>query len=262
MGKGFKSGAGGGNPLNFKVIDGTTEPANPKKNWIWVNTDKKITGHYFSATQPENMAEGEVWFLIGNSTAASFNALKKNCIQVCPVSAKQYINGVLMTVPAKIYSDDGWKDFDKVIVPNAENYGRDAWTLNGKTATVDATDNETVFVLSPYNQNVAYALVPVDISAYSTMTLDGICSDTSGSSGGVPLFAGLFSAAPSHGNHNFTTGFTKDAVHGGDSISIKNSYDLSALPEGSYLFGIAVPLAHEYADTHTLTLRFSSVKFS
>lgn len=48
MAKGFKHGAGGGNPLNFKVV-GNPQPNNPKENTIWIDTDVPITGWQFSA---------------------------------------------------------------------------------------------------------------------------------------------------------------------------------------------------------------------
>jgi hypothetical protein len=48
MAKGFKQGAGGVSPLNFKVV-GNPQPTNPKENTIWVDTDVKITGYQFSA---------------------------------------------------------------------------------------------------------------------------------------------------------------------------------------------------------------------
>lgn len=49
MAKGFKHG--GSSPLNFKVV-GNPKPANPKENTIWIDTNEKITGWEFSATEP------------------------------------------------------------------------------------------------------------------------------------------------------------------------------------------------------------------
>lgn len=44
--------SGGGGGLNFRVIGGTTAPAKPKENDIWVNTDVKITEWVFSGEEP------------------------------------------------------------------------------------------------------------------------------------------------------------------------------------------------------------------
>lgn len=101
----------GGTSLNFKVIGSTTEPANPKENMIWVNTDQKISGWNFSPIQPENMTEGEVWFSVGASSAVEFNALKKNGILIRPNYAKQYVSGALVDKEAKIYQNGEWADW-------------------------------------------------------------------------------------------------------------------------------------------------------
>lgn len=113
MAKGFKAGVGGGVALNFKVV-GNPQPEAPRENTIWVNTDVPIGVWYFSATQPENMAEGEVWFRTGTSSSTAFNALKKQNIMVYPLQAQQYINGALVDVTAKIYQDGAWQS---VLVP-------------------------------------------------------------------------------------------------------------------------------------------------
>lgn len=53
MGEGRKKGGSdGGNPLNFKVVGGTTEPTNPKENTIWVYTHVGITSWHFGAEEP------------------------------------------------------------------------------------------------------------------------------------------------------------------------------------------------------------------
>lgn len=46
------AGSGSGEGLNFKVVGGTTQPASPKENTIWVNTDTEITSWDFSVTEP------------------------------------------------------------------------------------------------------------------------------------------------------------------------------------------------------------------
>lgn len=38
----FNTTGGGGTPLNFKVVDGTTAPTNPKENTIWVKTSTPL----------------------------------------------------------------------------------------------------------------------------------------------------------------------------------------------------------------------------
>ena len=101
---------GGGASLNFKVV-GNPQPSNPSENTIWINTDTEITSWIFSATEPEAPAEGMVWIPTGTSSTAGFNALKKNGIQVYPISAKQYVGGAWVEKNAKSYQDGVWVDW-------------------------------------------------------------------------------------------------------------------------------------------------------
>lgn len=103
-------GGGGGASLNFKVV-GNPQPSNPKENTIWVNTDTEITSWIFSATEPESPSAGMVWISTGTSSAVEFNALKKNSIQVCPLSAKQYVDGAWVDVTAMSYKGGVWSEW-------------------------------------------------------------------------------------------------------------------------------------------------------
>lgn len=102
---------GGGADINFKVVGGTTRPTSPKENTIWVNTSTKISEWTFSATQPVNPTGGMVWFSTGKSSSVEFNALKKNRLNVYPVSAKQYVSGSLVDVTCQSYQNGKWNNW-------------------------------------------------------------------------------------------------------------------------------------------------------
>lgn len=103
------TGGGGSGGLNFKVVGGTTAPSNPKENMIWINTSTKITDWVFSATQP-SAKSGRVWISTGTSSSVEFNALKKNGIQVYPLSAKQYVSGAWVDKEVEIYQNGKWDE--------------------------------------------------------------------------------------------------------------------------------------------------------
>ena len=200
---------GGINPLNFKVVGGTSAPSNPKENTIWVDTDTEIAEWHFGAEEPNVVKvekgpdlymiiaphklsagdilnftipatassvyeairiydpglskyycvrqhngtvltgwfagvrvcvrisddintigdwsgngtayliawdsyyhpDGIVWIQTGTSSPVKFNALKKNGIQVYPLSAKQYVGGAWVAKTAKSYQSDAWKEW-------------------------------------------------------------------------------------------------------------------------------------------------------
>ena len=101
---------GGGAALNFRVV-GNPQPANPTENCIWVDTDTPINSWIFSATQPSPAEPGMVWITIGKSSPVEFNALKKNGIQVYPVTAKQFIGGAWVDKTAKSWQGGAWVDW-------------------------------------------------------------------------------------------------------------------------------------------------------
>jgi hypothetical protein len=116
---------GGGNPLNFKVIC-NPQPETAKENTIWVDTDR-IHNYYFSATQPENMAEYDVWFPVGTFSPVAFSVMKKNPVMVYPISAKQMVSGVLVDKTAKSWQSGAWKDW----IRHLYNKGDECVSLTG-----------------------------------------------------------------------------------------------------------------------------------
>ena len=127
MAKGFKHGAGGvSNGLNFEVVC-NPQPANPKENTLWINTDVKITGYDFSVKEPTLPFEGMVWFPTGTTSSFEINVLKKNSIHVYPMSAKQYINGTWEEKTAQGYRNGEWVN----LVVFLYNLGNECTNITG-----------------------------------------------------------------------------------------------------------------------------------
>ena len=204
MAKGFKHGAGG-TSLNFKVV-GNPQPADPKENTVWVDTDAKITSWAFQTEQPENVSEGSVWLNIDIASTRNFNALKKNAVQVYPVSAKQYISGEWVNKTAKIYKDGTWLDFSDGYL-----YKRGTW-YNGTaldeffthgTPTLKYNDNAIRVTLDSYEmtyrafQNKEDFTGKTKLSAkfYSYNNYTGV--DSSDNAAGIRMMA---ATAKNHSN--------------------------------------------------------------
>lgn len=110
MGHGFKSGAGGANPLNFSVVGGDAKPSIQKENTIWINTSTKISGWIIGSKQPENPKDGLAWIQTGDS-GTNINALKKNEILLILSGAQQYVNGAWQKCAGEIYAEGKWTKF-------------------------------------------------------------------------------------------------------------------------------------------------------
>lgn len=111
-----------GNSLNFKIVGGEIEPTSPTENMIWVNTNTEITSWVFASEEPNPTENGMVWFYTGTNSPVIFNALKKNNIQVCPTSVKQYIDGQWLIKEAKTFKAEKWNEWIKYLYLNGEEY--------------------------------------------------------------------------------------------------------------------------------------------
>jgi hypothetical protein len=179
----FNVSGGGGAALNFRVVGGTTAPTNPAENCIWVNTNTAITSWIFSATEPSPAEAGMVWISIGVSSAIEFNALKKNAIQVYPISANQYIGGAWVSKTAKSYQGGAWVEWVKWLY----NAGDECTALTGGFTSVSLlkytsgsamgigsvtknANNIYLSALEDYQASVA-SLEMVDVTAYSKISM-------------------------------------------------------------------------------------------
>lgn len=170
---------GGGAPLNFKVV-GNPQPTSPKENTIWINTDTAITDWIFSADQPA-AAVGRVWIKTGPASQTDFNAVKKNGIQVYPISARQYVSGTWQDKTAQIYQSGKWVnlyEWNGQLYELGEEFvsKTGGWTIvNGRSSvysTGQGTKAETEIQLACNTANTAIAAVTVnkvDLSKYTTL---------------------------------------------------------------------------------------------
>lgn len=168
----------GGAPLNFKVVGGTSAPASPKENTIWVNTSTAITSWAFSATEPKSPAEGMVWFVTGTNSPVEFNAIKKNGLHVYPISAKQYLNSAWVDKEAKTCQNGAWVDWW-----NGElyEYGNEyegvtgGWSAdsNSNGTVTFNTDNIYLAGRDGDTYTVAGTVNSIDLSKYTKLVIKG-----------------------------------------------------------------------------------------
>lgn len=175
----------GGGGLNFRLVGGLTQPADPAENVIWVETDTAITSYAFSATEPAEPAQGMVWVAMGTSSTAAFNALKKNILMVYPISTKQYVGSVWEDRNSKIFQGGSWVEWIVYLYKN----GTKNTSLVGelKTAAVsedgsntglpivtENTDNITIKMSSGGNTGgIAYFEKKIDLTPFRKLVFDG-----------------------------------------------------------------------------------------
>lgn len=192
MGWGTGNLGGGSGGLNFKVVSYATEEElladAPAENTIGVVTTTPITARVFSATEPQSLIEGAVWFLVGTNSPAAFNALKakKDAVMVYPMSAKQSVSGVLVDVVAKSYIGENWVDWwngelyeygDELV---AVTGGWVEYSGNKKVPVITRGANSLKFetVSSGYNVSIQTRNL-IDMTEYSALNYVGTFKSTS-----------------------------------------------------------------------------------
>lgn len=242
MAKGFKHGAGGASPLNFKVVGGTSAPASPKENTIWVNTNTAIASWFFSATEPESPAEGMVWISTGKTSTAPFNALKKNNITVYPISAKQYVSGAWADKTAKIYQNGAWV---AVKVPGYYIFqsGKGAIVslkhLSGRNASITPSTSSIVYYTQSSSDLGQVTTTEAAVSLTGYTTLKARAKSTFCPGGHIPCL-GLVSTLP--GSYTkmpdiASVEFTSDSVERVYSLPLPAGLDGAYIMIGGYFSG-------------------------
>ena len=226
----FKSGGAG---LNFAVVGGTTQPASPKENTIWVNTDTAISGWAFSNEEPSNPKTGMLWAQTGLPSQASFNAAKGNELRVYPISARQYVGSAWVKKEAKIYSGGEWKSWAIVLYDNGEA------TTFRLVKGDNSSSSDTVFSdMGTYIQigangsaNYIYAITdqPVAMDGITSIRLAGKLWAGDGTGNGGARARICVAASKDFGNiaaegQTTNTATTETAIDFSLSVSLKGSY--------------------------------------
>ena len=169
-------GGGGGTALNFSVV-GNPQPTTAKENTIWIDTDVKISSWIFIATEPTNPTDGMVWISTGASSTVEFNALKKNGIQVYPMSAKQYVSGAWVDKEAKSYQNGAWVDWwNGELYKNGDAYTHVTGGWSNFTTDYGSLTFSNEYMQWLQNTSSHYGEfgtnLSVDISRFTTLHID------------------------------------------------------------------------------------------
>ena len=204
----FKAGGAG---LNFKIVGGTSQPSSPKENTIWIETDTAIGEYQFSATEPTTRADGtalqngDVWICTNVYAGTSFNALKKNGLQVNMSYCRQYNGSSWVVKNFKIYTNNKWADIDLVIFDGKA-------VLSGYSFVTASGDNVTTVIATPViNTNEGYLYgntqtlcnvlrltEPIDLTTKTTIEAEVSFTKVTGSTGFRYLYVADNINGPNH----------------------------------------------------------------
>ena len=192
----FKQGGAG---LNFRIVGGTVQPASPKENTIWINTDLEITGWTFGTEAPDNMPAGGVWIKTGVSGNVCLNAVKKKGIWLYPSVARQWDGAQFVKKEMLTYIGGQWVSAFPALIENGvaratvERKGFTTISVNGvdqnKIANSGTISNSggLHMVIDGYHQyTCAYLDSAVDFTDISTVKLTGSVTKGNASNKYIP----------------------------------------------------------------------------
>ena len=265
MGDAYLIVRGGDAGLDFRIEGGTTAPENPKENMIWVNTDEDITEWIFSAEEPVNPTPGAVWFTVGNSAIASFDALKKNSMFAYPVSSKQYIGGAWVAKEAKTLQSGEWVDWMLCLISGgtieeAVSGGLDKKALaykteDGASATPTITvnsDNVKISVKASENGwGIVHTVNKIDLTPYKTLKISAEFNNAS-DYGNYTWRQLIVRSTIAKGWHSGCAAKLTFGEGKGTYSAVDETLDISAV-NGEYFIGIGLCSTASKAHTATIT---------
>lgn len=164
----------GGVPgLRLKVAGGSSAPANPAENTLWVNTAAAVSGWVFSAAEPESPTEGLLWIQTGTSASVPINIHRKNTLMVYPVGCKQYVSGAWVTKTARTYQSGKWQDWSLFLY----NYGETELEISFETDTASNGSLQANYIhmesTNKYGGNVSMSAGPaLDLTPYTVAKIE------------------------------------------------------------------------------------------
>jgi len=172
MGEAFITRRGAGSGLILKVVGGTTQPASPKDNTIWVNTSTAITSYALQHDEPASPASGMVWIQTSYYSLVEMGIDKKNDVKVYPIAAFQYIGGAWVDKDAKSYINGQWKDWVITVYNGEADISH--WVQNSLTNYFYTEDGFVRFTVAnpPYGFNAAYD-TPLGMTNIATVRFYG-----------------------------------------------------------------------------------------
>lgn len=173
--------------LNYSIVGGTTEPTNPTKNMIWVQTEKEITNWVFNQSEPTGKP-GMVWFKTGATSKLSLNSLIINNVEIDEIfilNAYQYIDEIWTKVFVKIYQNNKWKDLIQFLYNNGDEITDlgGSWKTHLKSGTITKNTNHILMTTTNKDSGVVSVrkseLIDITDYKYLTFEINVISSNTS-----------------------------------------------------------------------------------
>ena len=185
---------GGG--LGLTVTGGTTRPASPAANTIWVNTSTAIGNWYVQNTAPTSPSAGDVWITLKPSLTNLINLSDSGSFMVGFGRTQQFVSGAWVDKDAELYDGSSWSELQTY----AYNLGDQCSETTGGWEHYKAGNNcldtfEETYLNHDYKSTTAYRGVfiteqQIDVTEFTKIHMD--YEITSAGNTGSNYVGGLF----------------------------------------------------------------------
>lgn len=247
MGACFLHGNGGSSgDIKLTVFNGTTAPANPQDNYVWIKTtasldDLLVCGKTWS---PSNRA-GRIWLQYEDVASTSYQWLLKKAANVfvsIPLCGCAIANGTTWTkLDAYLYYSGEWHQFSSTQYTifnagDAADYsgGWKAYayksqssgsTPKAPTFSIGSTFNIDLYGQYTYNMGTVFSEAAIDLTKYSTLEIEIASTQTGGEDGGFSC--GVCAAKQNNWTPVATATNVGAGTHSIDISSLSGNYYLS-----------------------------------
>jgi hypothetical protein len=176
-----------------------------------------------------------VWISTGTASPVEFNALKKNGVQVYPISAKQYVGDAWVEKDAKSYQSGAWVDWFTGTYLFNEAEGQivpfTSAQETGSSVTIGTNSISTTCTSAPSGQVTVRTQDKVALGGYTTLVVDAVCNKTTSNETRASAFVHTTTFGLAYAYKNFTAYSLMD----GDGVRKQYRVDISGLSDSYYV---------------------------
>lgn len=232
-----RGGAGSG--IVLKIKGGTTVPANPTENLVWVNTSTTITNWEISYDAPTSPIAGMVWVKLMDQAGNDVVITRRNPIVLRVGAVNQYIDGEWTGVDASIYQNGSWSDLVVWAYQDGEKYVDLTGGYVGRTGThgqyADRSDTDGYLYIydnggSGWRTAAVYSQIKVDMTNFNKLHMECIPTNANGSF--------QLAAMPTNANASIDNALAVVIVGYGEyTVNVRQivTLDISSVSEEAYI---------------------------
>ncbi len=185
---------GGGTTLNFTVVAAETQPENPSKNTIWVDSAIPMNDYQIAFNKPTvrfdgtSLQLGDVFLCMAENSAAKFSALEKMNVELSVSTAYVWDGSEWQSATYEWWNGSEWSSGIVYLYMDGTEWESLIVSKSTYFSSISKQD-ECIYFSGGNQSSVSYAYVTfselIDVTGFSTLSVDfsNIAASYKGSAG-------------------------------------------------------------------------------